>query len=386
MEIGDIVGGKYQLIKKLGSGSFGTVFSVAHIETRKEYAAKVEYPTGKRPQLLSEGRILKQLQGSPGIPTFYLTASETGYSVMILELLGPSLHSMMQRLNKSLQLSTVLNVTDQMIRRVEFMHGRNFLHRDIKPDNFCIGLRKKKSIVYAVDFGLSKKYRDPKSHQHIPYKENKSLTGTARFASINSHMGLELSRRDDLESVCYVAIYMALGELPWQGTQAATKQEKYRRILERKNAVTPEMLCKNIPGELCTFLKYCRSLRFEERPDYDYCARLLVNVARRENFDLAGELVWKAPTVPSNRSHSVKSEKKSHRRKVKNTRARSASPLPPTPQNPSIVSGVEGTEDCKKMPEITNRARFSAFRSEAALKDTALKDTVPHQGPQCSLM
>jgi casein kinase 1 len=380
MEIGDVVAGKYQLIKKLGAGSFGTVFSVAHVETRKEYAAKVEYPAAKRLQLISEGRILKQMQGGPGIPTFYTTSAETSCNVMILELLGPSLHSMMQRVNRSLQLSTVLNVTDQMIRRVEFIHGRHFLHRDIKPDNFCIGLRKKKSTVYAVDFGLSKKYRDPKSHQHIPYRENKSLTGTARFASINSHMGLELSRRDDLESVCYVAIYMALGELPWQGTQAATKQEKYRRILERKNAVTPEMLCKNIPGELCTFLKYSRSLRFEERPDYDYCARLMVNVARRENLELTGDLVWKSAVVPSNRSHSVKSNKKSRRKPVRSTRALSASPLPPTPPLLSIVSG-EGTEDCKKKPEITNRARITAFRSE-----TALKDTVQHQGPQCSLM
>mmetsp|Transcript_10644 Transcript_10644/g.20611 ORF Transcript_10644/g.20611 Transcript_10644/m.20611 type:complete len:375 (+) Transcript_10644:3421-4545(+) len=365
MEAGDIVGGKYKLVKKLGAGSFGHIYSAIHLENQREFAIKIEYPTAKRPQLLSEARILKQLQSAQGIPAFYWVCSEPNYNAMVLELLGPSLHAMMQRFSKSLSIVTVVKVGDQLVKRIEYIHGKNFLHRDIKPDNFCIGLRKAKSIVYAVDFGLSKKYRDPKSHQHIPYKENKSLTGTARFASINSHMGLELSRRDDLESVSYVMIYMATGELPWQGIHATTKQDKYRRIMDKKNAVTPEILCRNLPGEFCFLLKYARSLRFEERPDYEYCTRLLQNIARRDNYDLLGELEWRPQSTPvqSKRSQSVKQKR---RKRVKSTRPLSVSPQPPSPQ-PSAEE-LDGTENCTRMPEILDRDKIAVFRTEIAIE------------------
>lgn len=364
MEAGDIVGGKYQLMKKLGAGSFGTIYCAVHLENKRQFAVKIEYPSAKRPQLIGEARTLKQLQAAPGIPIFYWVLSEANYTAMVIELLGPSLHVMMQRSNNTLAISTVVGIGDQLIKRLEYIHGRNFLHRDIKPDNFCIGLGKADSIVYAVDFGLSKKYRDPKSHQHIPYKENKSLTGTARFASINSHMGLELSRRDDLESVSYVLAYMAQGELPWQGIHATTKQDKYRRIMDKKNSVTPETLCKNLPGEFSFLIKYARSLRFEERPDYEYCIRLLTNIARRENFEITGELNWlqQAP-IQSKRSQSVK-----HKRRKKNraTRALSASPLPPTLQ---LSAEMDETENCLKMPEILDRSKFASFRKKVVLQE-----------------
>lgn len=90
------------------------------------------------------------------------------------------------------------------------------MHRDIKPENFLMGLGKKSHIVHIIDFGLSKRYRDSKTHQHIQYKENKNLTGTARYASVNAHLGIEQARRDDLESIGYVLVYLVNGSLPWQ--------------------------------------------------------------------------------------------------------------------------------------------------------------------------
>lgn len=141
---------------------------------------------------------------------------------------------------------------------MEFVHSRSFIHRDIKPDNFLMGLGKKANQVHIIDFGLAKKYRDPKSHLHIPYRENKNLTGTARYASINTHLGIEQSRRDDMESLGYVLMYFLRGSLPWQGLKAATKRQKYEKISEKKMATPIEVLCKGFPLEFVTYFQYCR--------------------------------------------------------------------------------------------------------------------------------
>lgn len=139
---------------------------------------------------------------------------------------------------------------------MEFCHSRNYIHRDIKPENFLMGLNKKSNIVYMIDFGLAKKYRDGKTFHHIPYKENKNLTGTARYASIYSHLGIEQSRRDDLESIAYLLIYFLKGGLPWQKMRGANKQERYHKIMEKKMMIPVEMLCRGLPGKnLCSIFK-----------------------------------------------------------------------------------------------------------------------------------
>lgn len=149
------------------------------------------------------------------------------------------------------------------ISRIEFVHSRNFIHRDIKPDNFLIGLGKRKNQVYMIDFGLAKRYRDPKTGLHIPYRDGKSLTGTARYASINTHLGIEQSRRDDLESLGYVLVYFLRGELPWQGLKAKTMKEKYEKIMEKKISTQIEVLCKGFPGNNLIVLTF--SLIFQRK-------------------------------------------------------------------------------------------------------------------------
>ena len=140
---------------------------------------------------------------------------------MIIDLLGPNIEDLFSLCNKKFNLKTVLLLADQMLQRIEYVHSKSYIHRDIKPENFLMGLGKKSHIVHIIDFGLSKKYRDPKTLQHIPYRENKTLTGTARYASINAHLGIEQSRRDDLEAIAYMLIYLIKGYLPWQGIRVS---------------------------------------------------------------------------------------------------------------------------------------------------------------------
>ena len=183
-------------------------------------------------------------------------------------------------------------LADQMLARIKYLHSRSFIYRDMKPDNFLIGLGQNASLVYMIDFGLAKKYRDPKTHQHIPYRDKKSLTGTARYASINTHLGIEQSRRDDLESLGYVLMYFNRGSLPWQGLRANTKKQKYQRICDTKRSVTIEQLCEGYPAEFSTYLSYCRSLRFEEKPNYAYLQDLLKQLFYRERLTYDDRLDW----------------------------------------------------------------------------------------------
>ncbi|KAL2480119.1 casein kinase 1-like protein 2 [Abeliophyllum distichum] len=178
------------------------------------------------------------------------------------------------------------------INRVEFVHSKSFLHRDIKPDNFLMGLGRRANQVYVIDLGLAKKFRNSSTHRHIPYRENKNLTGTARYASINTHLGIEQSRRDDLECLGYVLMYFLRGSLPWQGLKAGTKKQKYEKISEKKVSTSIESLCRGYPTEFASYFHYCRSLRFEDKPDYAYLKRIFRDVFIREGFQFDYIFDW----------------------------------------------------------------------------------------------
>lgn len=288
------IANKYRLGRKIGGGSFGDIYLAINIQTGEEVAIKLEHMNAKHPQLHIECKFYKIMQGGVGIPMVKYYGQEGEYVVLVMELLGPSLEDLFNFCHRKFSLKTVLLLADQMISRIEYIHGKNFLHRDIKPDNFLMGLGKKGNLVYAIDFGLAKRFRDPRTHQHIPYREHKNLTGTARYASINTHLGIEQSRRDDLEAIGYIFIYFYKGILPWQGLKARTKAQKYDKISDKKLSTPVEELCKGTPAEFSTYINYCRSLRFEEKPDYAYLRQLIRNLFHRQGFSYDYVFDWNA--------------------------------------------------------------------------------------------
>ncbi|KAL7124122.1 hypothetical protein ABFS83_14G027000 [Erythranthe nasuta] len=287
-----VIGGKFKLGRKIGSGSFGELYLGVNIQTGEEVAVKLESVKTKHPQLHYESKLYMLLQGGTGIPHLKWFGVEGEYNAMAIDLLGPSLEDLFNYCNRKLTLKTVLMLADQLINRVEYMHSRGFLHRDIKPDNFLMGLGRKANQVYIIDYGLAKKYRDLQTHKHIPYRENKNLTGTARYASVNTHLGVEQSRRDDLESLGYVLMYFLRGSLPWQGLKAGTKKQKYDKISEKKMLTPVEVLCKSYPAEFISYFHYCRSLRFDDKPDYSYLKRLFRDLFIREGYQFDYVFDW----------------------------------------------------------------------------------------------
>jgi len=287
-----VAAGKYKAIRKIGSGSFGEIYTGINTTNGEEVALKLEPINARHPQLLYESKLYKILQGGIGIPHFRWFGREGEYWVLVMDLLGPSLEDLFNFCSRQFTVKTVLMLADQMVGRVEYIHSKNFIHRDIKPDNFLMGIGRHCNKLFLIDFGLAKKYRDNRTRQHIPYREDKNLTGTARYASINAHLGIEQSRRDDMESLGYVLMYFNRGSLPWQGLKAATKKQKYEKISEKKMSTPVEVLCKGFPAEFAMYLNYCRGLRFEEAPDYMYLRQLFRILFRTLNHQYDYTFDW----------------------------------------------------------------------------------------------
>ena len=277
---------KYRLVEKLGEGTFGMIFKCESSDGLCAFKfEKKRY--GRRSLLRAEAEIMRELKGY-GIPRIISYTEKDDYNIMIMELLGKSLEGLAKQYNdEKLSLKTVCMLGIEMLKILKNIHEKHYIHRDIKPDNFAIGYSNQEQL-YLIDFGLAKQYRSAKTLQQKPMQTNKRLTGTARYASINALRGCDQSRRDDLESVGYVAAYLLRGNLPWQGILVKTKEEKYAKILYRKQNVTSEQLFIGFPNELSTYMNYCKNLGYEEEPNYEYLSSLfrdVITIHLKEEID-----------------------------------------------------------------------------------------------------
>ena len=292
--IGKIIFKKYQVLEMIGAGTFGLVYKGKNIQENNLVAIKVEKISPEDCQVLKyETYVLTNVQGF-GIPKIISSGRFCNYNVLIIELLGKSLMDILKETGKLFTMKDICMIGIQMIDRIEFVHSRYFVHRDIKPDNFLIGYEDP-SIIYLIDFGLSKKYRSSSKKKHQQIEQTKKLTGTLYFVSVNANRGLVQSRRDDLESIGYVLLFTLLGELPWESIEKSnnlTISKKINLIYKVKSQVKPEKLCENLPQELTDYFKYCKKLKFEEKPDYEYLRGLFKSILDKNNFPLDNSFTW----------------------------------------------------------------------------------------------
>ncbi|CAD2217338.1 casein kinase I [Angomonas deanei] len=317
--------GRYLLSHRLGNGSFGDIFEGYDTVRKMRVAVKLEKKKIRFPQLEYESKVYQLLHQPPvgmnevnpeevldqyvngeigddeaavqnvpyiviGVPEIYYFDSEGDYNIMVMELCGPSLEDVFNYCHRRLSLKSVLMIADQILFRIQYLHDRGFVHRDIKPENFVFGCGSKAHILYIIDYGLSKLYWDLKKNMHLPFAEGKPLTGTARYCSANTHRGYEQSRRDDMESLGFLFVYFLKGSLPWQGIQAKDQHLKTIKIGEKKIATPLEELCSGLPTEFLKYCQYCRMLRFQDKPDYDYLRGLFRNLGKKYGYAV--------PTVP----------------------------------------------------------------------------------------
>ena len=269
---------KYKIIKKIGKGSFGSVYLGKNIQQNRYVAIKLESKEQNDTILEREAYLLYSLKGF-GIPEAISFGQNLKYNILVQELLGKSIDRIFYEKKRKFSIKDCCMIGLQILDRLEYIHSKYIIHRDIKADNFLIGI-KNKAIIYLIDFGLAKQYKSSKTGKHVKYSINKKWSGTSRFASANTLRGVEPSRRDDLESFCYLLLYLMRGSLPWDNINEESEINEILIIYKMKQYMTPEKMFNELPPQMIKFYKYCKSLDFEQKPNYKYLRSLLISILK----------------------------------------------------------------------------------------------------------
>ena len=272
---------KYKILKKIGKGSFGLVYLGEIVNSYDYVAVKFECKNQQENILERESYLLYYLKGF-GIPQIIAYGHNSKYNILVQTLLGSTINEIFEFNNKKFSMKDCCMLGIQMIDRLEYIHSKYIIHRDIKLDNFLVG-NPDTSIIYLIDFGLAKKYMSSRTGRHVKFAINKKWSGTSRFASVNTLRGVVQSRRDDLESLCYVLLFLMKGSLPWDNVFGKTENEDILLSYKIKNYMKPDLLFLNMPKETIEFFKYCKNLDFEQKPDYNYLRSLLIKILNGQN-------------------------------------------------------------------------------------------------------
>ena len=271
---------KYRFIKWIDkSKNTRAVYEGINELTKEHVAIKCEKIGGKYDNLESEAYTLLLLK-SFGIPKLITYGRISCFRVLIEELLGKTIRFVFNKLiNNKNKLNDICLFAIQCIDRLEFIHSKNLIHRDIKPPNFLIG-RKDPNVIYLIDFGAAKKYRSSRTGKHIKYIYTNMICGSVRYMSINGNRGYEQSRRDDLESLGYTLIELLTKKLPWVKLENSEIdfETNCKKISDLKYSITPEELPSGLPKQFAEYIKYCRNLEFEQKPNYNYLRNLFIEI------------------------------------------------------------------------------------------------------------
>ena len=277
---------RYKLLKKIGEGSFGEVYKAVDNITKDKFAVKFE-TTKNHAQLNNEIQAYESLCNIIGIPKLYSHGICENKPYIVIDLFDSSLDTKFKEFDHQFSLKCSTLIALQLISRLISIHDNNYIHRDIKPANVMIGKRHNSKILYLIDFGLSKKFRDPVTKQHTIYREKRQLIGNFEYSSLNAHLGIEQSRRDDVESLFYLMLKLYKGTLPWD---ICNRDSSLYNKLAFISDLTVEKICEDCPSQYLDMLKYIRTIQFEERPNYDYLKNLLNELTVQNNLIL--EFDW----------------------------------------------------------------------------------------------